>query len=212
MPDNFIVIWRVFERGGPVMWPLLLCSLVSLTVTVERLIFWWRESLRHNETEIDRIFRCAERRDYENVLLDSSPPPGAVIRMLLSGLVHRDYGLRESMETAAMDELDHMKRGLRILDTIVTLAPLLGILGTVTGIIHSFDFLGRAGIEDPREVVDGIAQALITTAFGLGIALLTLVLFNYLVARVEKAARTLEQVAARFEVAYKRGCNAAAGR
>lgn len=193
------------------MWPLLLCSLVSLTVTVERIIFWWRESRRHNEQEIDRIFRCAEKRAYESVLTDFSPPPGAVVRMLVSGLAHKDYGLRESMETAAMDELDRTKRGLRVLDTIITLAPLLGILGTVTGIIHSFDFLGQAGIEDPREVVDGIAQALITTAFGLGIALLTLVPFNYLVARVEKTARALEQIAAQFEVAYKRGCNATAG-
>ena len=109
------------------------------------------------------------------------------------------------MQVAAENEIARMKRGLNVLDTIITMAPLLGILGTVLGIIESFDLLGMSGIEDPKAVTGGIAQALITTATGLSIALATLVPFNYLVSRVQKATKGLENVTTRFEVAYRRG-------
>jgi biopolymer transport protein ExbB len=128
-----------------------------------------------------------------------------VTRILVSGLNHRHQGLRESIEIAAEDEMERMKQGLNVLDTIITLAPLLGILGTVLGIISSFELLGDSGIEDPKAVTGGIAQALITTAAGLSIALVTLVPFNYFVAKVNKAAKEINKVAARFEAAYEKG-------
>src|SRR3989338_4500378 len=108
------------------------------------------------------------------------------------------------LEMAADDEIDRMKRGMAILDTIITFAPLLGILGTVTGIIASFDFLGQAGIEDPKAVTGGIAQALITTATGLTIALATIIPYNYFVVKLEKAARNIEKCTTSFEIFHKR--------
>ena len=113
--------------------------------------------------------------------------------------------MRESIEIAAEDEMERMKQGLNVLDTIITLAPLLGILGTVLGIISSFELLGDSGIEDPKAVTGGIAQALITTAAGLSIALVTLVPFNYFVAKVNKAAKEINKMTARFEAAYQKG-------
>ncbi len=187
------------------MWPLLLCSLVAATIAIERLLFWWREKRRESRPLIDRLFLHTEQAEYEKALALNEQQPDAVARVLLTGLSHREHGLRESMEVAAADEIARMKQGLAILDTIVTMAPLLGILGTVTGIIRSFDLLGSSQMGDPRAISTGIAEALITTAAGLTVALPTLVAFNYLVSRVQAATKRIEQVATQFEVAYRRG-------
>jgi biopolymer transport protein ExbB len=126
-------------------------------------------------------------------------------------MVHREHGLMEAMEVAAGDEIERMKRGLPILDTIITMAPMLGILGTVTGIIKSFNLLGTVGVADPRAATSGLAEALITTAAGLIVALATLVPFNYFVSRVTSSAKHLEQVAAQFGVAYRKSRSSAEG-
>jgi len=195
----------LFTRGGPVMWPLLLCSLVAATIAIERILFWWRGRRRESRPLIDRLFADTEQAEYEKALALSGQEPDAVARVLLTGLAHREHGLHESMEVAAADEIARMKQGLAILDTIVTMAPLLGILGTVTGIIRSFDLLGSSQMGDPRAISTGIAEALITTAAGLTVALPTLVAFNYFVSRVQAATKRIEQVATQFEVAYRRG-------
>ena len=101
-----------------------------------------------------------------------------------------------------MEEIKRMKRYLPVLDTLITAAPLLGILGTVIGIIHSFDMLGRAGIQDPQAVTSGIAQALITTAAGLLIAIFTLFPYNYFMSKVEKAASRIEKYATSLEIVH----------
>jgi len=202
---------EMFLRGGPLMWPILLCSIVSLAVSIERVLFWWREKRGRNNDRLERIFLQTEAGDFHGALsVDHGKPVGTggpdfAARILVSGLAHRNYGLREIMEVAAEDEIERMKRGLEILDTIITMAPLLGILGTVLGIIDSFDLLGSRGIEDPKAVTGGIAQALITTAAGLTVALMTLVPFNYLVAKVTKTTKEINKLIVRFETAYRKG-------
>lgn len=196
---------ELMARGGPVMWPLLACSLASLTLTIERLVFWWRTTSSRDDEVVGRMFERVERGDCEGAMDASRADPGACVRVLRNGLVHREHGLSEAMQVGAGDEIERMKQGLGVLDTIITMAPLLGILGTVTGIIQSFDLLGTSGIEDPKAVTAGIAQALITTAAGLTIAIATLVPYNYFVSRVQRAARRIEKIATQFEVAYRRG-------
>ncbi len=187
------------------MYPLLGCSLVAIAVTVERAMFWWRDRLRRKPELVDLMFRHTEAGNCEEAISVAGSEPDGTMRVLLAGLTHREHGLAENMQVGAGEEVDRTKRGLGILDTIITMAPLLGILGTVTGIIQSFDLLGASEIGDPKSVISGIAQALITTAAGLTVALVTLIPFNYLVARVERAARHLEQVATQFEAVYKKG-------
>ena len=199
---------ELFIKGGPLMWPLLACSVLSVAVTIERAIFWVREKMRIDPALIDKIFGHTEKGEFETAVNLGKGTSFTDARVLLSGLAHRDYGLRGSMEVAAQDEIDRMKRGLAILDTIITMAPLLGILGTVLGIIESFDLLGVGGIEDPRAVTGGIAQALITTAAGLSVAIVTLVPFNYMVTKVERATKRLDGLLTSFELAYKRGADA----
>lgn len=196
---------ELFVRGGPIMWPLLLLSVTSLTISIERALFWWRARQKKDDSIVEDIFRLTEKGDFEAAVSAGRKSPDIVAEVLVSGLEHRDYGLAETMQVTAEDEIVRMKRGLDVLDTIITMAPLLGILGTVLGIIESFDLLGASGIEDPKAVTGGIAQALLTTAAGLSVALLTLVPFNYLAARVQRATKHLESLTTRFEVAYRKG-------
>lgn len=199
-------VLNLFIRGGPVMWPLLACSLLSLTITVERIIFWLRRNTNENDKNIKLVFDYVEAGDYTRALeIGKEHKCSMVSRMFYAGLEHREHGLAEAMEINAQNEVDRMRQGLAVLDTIVTMAPLLGILGTVTGIIESFDLLGRGGIEDPKAVTGGIAEALITTATGLAIALITLIPLNYFTSKVTESARKLEQFATQLEVAYKKG-------
>ena len=181
-------------KGGPVMWPLLACSVVALAVVFERLLFWMAAYFRKDQKLINRIFTLTEEGDFDTAAQEGETSKCLVSRILVAGLAHRNYGLVQSLEAAAMFEIEKMKRSLSILDTIITLAPLLGILGTVTGIIGSFDLLGAAGIEDPKAVTGGIAQALITTATGLAIAIVALLPYNALTRKVEKVTRHLEQL------------------
>ena len=184
------------------MWPLLLCSIVALAVIAERAWFW-------GCLDLDR-----DRRGLENLLEDyrlgktpamaagegHKPPRGAVARMLLCGLAHREYSASKAMEAMALDELKAMRRGMNILDTLITASPMLGILGTVMGIIASFDSLALSGVDDPQAVVAGIAEALITTAAGLIIAVAVVFPFNYFNSRLEDAQDKFESWATRLEI------------
>ncbi|MEE9306661.1 MAG: MotA/TolQ/ExbB proton channel family protein [Spirochaetia bacterium] len=196
-------IANLIGRGGPVMWPLLFCSLLSLTVSLERLLFWMRQ--KKEPKTAAQLFELTENGRFTEAADVAAHSRDATARILLAGLQNREHGFSEGMEVAADEEIARQRRGLGVLDTIITLSPLLGIFGTVIGIIASFDILGQRGITDPRGVTSGIAQALVTTAAGLAIALVTLIFFNAFRARVESSARRFSQIGTQFEVAYKRG-------
>jgi len=187
------------------MWPLLACSVVALAVVFERLLFWMVAYFRKDQKLINRIFTLTEEGDFDTAAQEGETSKCMVSRILTAGLAHRNYGLVQSLEAAAMFEIEKMKRSLSILDTIITLAPLLGILGTVAGIIVSFDLLGAAGLEDPKAVTGGIAQALITTATGLAIAIVALLPYNALTRKVEKVTRHIEQLVTCYEVTVQKG-------
>jgi biopolymer transport protein ExbB len=127
-----------------------------------------------------------------------------VIKILVSGILHREFSMTKAMESAAAEEIKRMRRFTTVLDTMITVAPLLGIFGTVIGIITSFELLGASGIEHPQAVTAGIAQALITTAAGLGIAILSVFPFNYFNSRVENATLIIEKYATSLEIVYER--------
>jgi biopolymer transport protein ExbB len=192
----------LFQKGGVVMYPLLACSLVSLTVIFERSLFWIREKRAADNAVVDEVLELARVQEYQKIKARAEGAVDYVVRVLVCGLVHRKFSLSKAMEMAAMDEIKRMKRYLPVLDTLITAAPLLGILGTVIGIIHSFDMLGQAGIQDPQAVTSGIAQALITTAAGLMIAIFTLFPYNYFMSKVEKVAVRIEKYATSLEIVY----------
>ena len=162
-----------FVKGGPVMYPLLACSVIALTVIIERLLFWMREDAAQNQDLLDEVMGLCQRGDWEGVKQRVAGSRDYVIRILVKGILHREFSMPKAMESAAAEEIKRMRRYMSVLDTMITVAPLLGIFGTVIGIIISFDLLGAGGIEHPAAVTAGSAQALITTATGLGIAILS---------------------------------------
>ncbi|MDI6777337.1 MAG: MotA/TolQ/ExbB proton channel family protein [Syntrophales bacterium] len=196
-----------FFQGGPIMYPLLLCSLISLTVIIERTIFWVREERNRDRRLLDELMSLIEKEQYAEAKSITGNTRDFVIGVIVCGVVHRDFSLRDAMQMSADEEIARMKRYLPVLDTMVTLSPLLGILGTVTGIIYSFNMLGIVGVEHPQMITAGIAQALITTAFGLIIAIPALICYNYFLLRVEKAALEMEKYGTNLEIIFEKNRN-----
>jgi biopolymer transport protein ExbB len=193
-----------FVKGGPVMYPLLLCSLTALTVIIERMIFWTRERRKRNQRLVDDILECAEHDDYNEAARLGSGSSDCVVRILVCGIVHRNFSLNSALEMAAAFEIRRMKRFMNVLDTMVTVSPLLGIFGTVTGIIRSFELMGAVGAQNPIAVSSGIAEALITTATGLSIAIPSLAFFNYFNSKIEDALHEIETYSTSLEIVYEK--------
>ena len=194
---------EIFNNGGPIMYPLLLCSIISLTIIIERTFFWIGISMERNQELVDEVLRLTRKGAWDLVRQKASGSQNYVIRMIISGILHREYSLIKAMESSAADEINRMQRFMGVLDTMITVAPLLGILGTVIGIISSFDMLGTTGIENPQAVTGGIAQALITTATGLSISIITVFPYNYFNSRIKRAAGIMEKYATSFEIVYE---------
>lgn len=190
---------ELFIKGGPIMYPIGLATLVAVAVVGERVFWWLRESRRRDlagreavlaELSEGRVRQAAARAK------DSADP---VLRMIHHGLNHHHTSLPGALQVAAGAELQQAGRFLNVLDTLVTLAPLLGLLGTVTGIMGSFGAIGGSELA-VEKVTGGIAEALIATAAGLGIAILCLVPFNYFNGRVARLQFELETAATNVEV------------
>ena len=195
---------EIVQKGGVVMYPLLACSICVLTIIIERIVFWMILNRRHNRQLLSEVLEICQRGDWELVRQKTTGSKDYAIRVLISGIVHREFSMTKAMEVAAIEEVMKMRRGMGILDTMITIAPLLGILGTVIGIILSFDMLAIEGIENPQAVTGGIAQALITTATGLSIAILAVIPFNYFNVKVEQAVQAMEQYATSLEIVYEK--------
>ena len=193
-----------FIKGGPVMYPLLACSVLALTVVIERAIFWIREDLYRNQNLVDDVLELCRKGDWDSVRERVKGSKDYVIRILVNGVLHREYSMTKAMESATGDEIKRMRRFLGVLDTMITIAPLLGILGTVMGIITAFEHIQVTGMEQPQEVTAGIAQALITTAAGLFIAIPSLSLYNNVNTRVGNAALTIEKYTTSLEIVYEK--------
>ncbi|OPY64282.1 MAG: Biopolymer transport protein ExbB [Syntrophorhabdaceae bacterium PtaU1.Bin034] len=123
-----------------------------------------------------------------------------VMRVLSAGLTHSSEP-SGAMETAGVSEVSLMRRGLSALDTIVALSPLLGLLGTIIGMINSFNVMAASGLGQPHAVTGGVAEALVCTAAGIAVAGITLIPYNYFLSRMEREAEEIEAYATRLEMA-----------
>jgi biopolymer transport protein ExbB len=184
-------------KGGPVMAPLLLCSVVSLAVTIERILFWRKGG---GAEEADRMLAMVDAGDADKAMAIGRASAAPVPRVLAAGLAHRNPSPAKAMEAEAQTEMPRLKQRLTVLDSVVTLAPLLGLLGTITGMIGSFGIMSEAGIGQPHAVTGGVAEALIATATGLLIAILTLIPYNYFSHRAERQMDEIEKYATRLEL------------
>ncbi len=179
------------ERGGPVMWPLLALSILSVTLTVERAWFWHRMSARGTRVRLRALVNALRMNDAETVVLlakEDDGPYAAVAADLACD------GPSDAIAIAAVErQRPRLERFLNVQSTIVTAAPMLGILGTVSGIIRSFELLGgKDTLSDPRLVSAGIAEALVATASGLVVALVSLFPYMYFRGHSDKAIGIME--------------------
>ena len=182
------------------MWPLLILSIVTATVVLERIAFMISVSLKRQNSSVEAILMAVESGEIAQALEIGRGSTDFVSRTLTYALEHRDKAFSAALLYTAAVELKRFNRGLAVLDTSITLAPLLGLLGTVTGMIHAFGLLGTQELSAPVAITGGIAQALIATAFGLGIAILSLIPFNFLNSRLEQARHEIEDAGTRLEL------------
>ncbi len=190
---------HVFEKGGPIMWPLLVASILALGTVLERFLFLYQERRRRDPKALEGLFAEVERGDTASAVRISSQSRDFVVRALGYALGHQSHSLPNALLYAQAQELKRFQRGLSILDTIITLAPLLGLLGTVTGMMSSFSLIGGE-LSAPGAITGGIAEALIATAFGLGIAITSLLPFNMLNTKLEEARHEIESAATQLEL------------
>ena len=200
-------MFELFQQGGVLMYPLAACSIVAVAIIIERGM-----NLRRNKIirpEIIQVIENIKRPEDLGLaysICEKNPGPfSAVVLTALSMKNLPKEEIKEAIMDTGRQQTRRLERGLVVLDTVAGISPLLGILGTVLGIIESFDLLGASGIEDPKAVTGGIAQALITTAAGLSVAVVTLIPFNYLTTKVHSVTKGLENATTRLEVAYRKG-------
>ncbi len=194
------MLQELMQRGGPVMYPLLACSIVALTVITERLLFWLNLRKARDPEGVQRMLELARRGQVTDSLTEGRRLEDPVARVLVRGLEQWPGSISEALESQAREEVRQMRRYLGVLDTIITLAPLLGIYGTITGIIRAFGFLGAAAVPDPQAVAGGIAEALITTAAGLTIAIFCVPPCNFFSAKTEEMVHDVERQATNLEL------------
>jgi biopolymer transport protein ExbB len=195
--SNFLI--DNFRKGGPIMWPILIVSIIGLTVVIERVFWWTGRWFRRDPKRIEKVFTAIENGDLAEASRLSRGSRDPVLRMMWNGLNHQHASLQGALQVAAGIEIKRAGRFLVVMDTLVTLAPLLGLLGTITGLIKSFSFLGNEELA-VQAVTGGIAEALIATACGLGIAIFALVPFNFFTSRVSNLEFELQTAATNLEV------------
>jgi biopolymer transport protein ExbB len=196
------IVLQFFLEGGPVMWPILICALVAVAVVGERMFWWVREQGKREPEKLEQILAALENSDLPAAAKLSEGSQDPVIRMISRGLSHLGHAhasLIGALQLAAGFELKRAGRFLVVMDTLVTLAPLLGLLGTVTGLMRAFLSVGSAELA-VTDVTGGIGEALIATACGLGIAIFSLIPFNYFSSKVAQLQFELETAATNVEV------------
>jgi biopolymer transport protein ExbB len=186
---NIFLEW--FFKGGPVMYAIVAVLVVVIAVVLERIVWWLIARARRDPNKLDQVYAAIEDGDLNGAanLARGSKDPS--VRVLWHGLSHAHASVEGALEVASGVEIQRAGRFMSVIDTTITLAPLLGLLGTVTGIMTAFNAVNEGGLS-PAAVSGGIGEALIATACGLGIAIFALIFFNFFNARLAKLQFELE--------------------
>lgn len=186
-----------FQRGGWVMYPILLCSIIALTLIIERLFYFARVNANPGEL-LNRVRRALEAGKPDEAVGMCRVHGSPVAAIILAALREREHGkaaIEEAVEEAGFNEAPKVERYLIVLGVIAKVATLLGLYGTVLGMIQSFNVIASAGLAgDPGGVARGIAIALITTAGGLTVAIPVTVFYHYFHSRAQKILYEMERI------------------
>jgi len=209
LPVAFVILMNqtfmeLFAHGGIIMWPILIISFLGVTVAIERVIFIWRENSSREPEVVEKMLEQVENSDIDSAIALGQKSKDFVARILSYALTHRDQSLANAFMRASSQELQRFQQGVAVLDTVITAAPMLGLLGTGTGMMRTFgamtgDLAGAMG-----SITGGVAEALIATACGLFIAILALLPFNILNARAEQAKHDISDASNALELMLKK--------
>jgi biopolymer transport protein ExbB len=186
---------QFFDRGGPIMWPLLLCSVVALAISIERFFFLRRVHI-NGEKLMRTVNSCLARGAIAEAKGICEATPGPVAKVLAAALSQPELpkaDIRDSVRAVALAEIPVLERYMPSLATVVTISPLLGLLGTISGLMKVFNVISGGQIDNYQKLSVGIAEALITTFAGLAIAIPFLVIYNSLSSRVDSLVNEMEQ-------------------
>jgi biopolymer transport protein ExbB len=193
---------ELFAAGGFMMWPILLLATIGLTVIIERLLFLIRDNNSREPEVVEKMLECVEKNDIDGALALGRKSSDTVAKIVVYSLTHID-SMSNAFFRASAQELARYQQGVATLDTCITAAPLLGLLGTVTGMMKTFAELGAAGSDigsAANQIVGGVAEALIATMCGLGIAVSCLLPYNILNARSEQTKQDIADASHALEI------------
>ncbi|MDD5730331.1 MAG: MotA/TolQ/ExbB proton channel family protein [Candidatus Omnitrophica bacterium] len=194
-------IWQVFLAGGPVMWPILICSVFAMAIALDK--FWYLQKIRIDTKEfLDGILDRIKRHQIQEALQICDKTKSPVSLILKAGILKYDRSrpqIKEAIEDASLYEIPKLEKNLSILATVAHICPLLGLLGTVTGMVRCFQVIQAKATAfspvSPADLAGGIWEALLTTVAGLLVAIPTYVAYNYLVNRVNNFILEMEKAA-----------------
>ena len=188
---------ELVKAGGVLIWPLLLCSVISLAIIAER--FWSLQTKRILSTNlVKKVWEWNKNGTLDVHHIEDLRRDSPLGRILAAGLINRDHDrlvMKESIEEVGRHVAHDLERFLNTLGTIASISPLLGLLGTVIGMIKVFAVITAQGVGDPGVLAEGISEALITTAVGLTVAIPSLMFYRYFRGRVDELVVTMEQEA-----------------
>lgn len=192
--------FEFITRGGFMMIPLLLSGLIALTAILERL-YLFQKIYNTSEELQEQIFRQIQSKQFSEAIKTCKKIHTPVSCVIQAGLNHFENPMDEmelSMKNEAESWVPRLERRIDILDTVITAAPLMGLLGTITGMMSSFQVLSEKGVNEPNAITGGVAEALIATATGLVIALICLLFYNFLTSKVKGFIYEVESVGSRL--------------
>lgn len=184
-------MWDLIQKGGPLMYLIILCSIVALAVILERLYHFQRARIDSNKF-MEGVSNILKRNRIMEAIDLCEKTPGPIAHIIKAGILKHDrsrHEIEEAIEDAGIYEVPRLEKNLGALATIAHISPLLGLLGTVTGMVRAFQVIQEKASFlhpiNPADLAGGIWEALITTAAGLIVAIPTFVAYNYLVSRVK---------------------------
>jgi biopolymer transport protein ExbB len=193
-------MWELVQAGGYFMWPIILCSVAAVGILLERLWTLQRKRVLPEEL-IKKVSQLAEAGQVNAKVIEALEKNSPLGRIMAAALANRDRGrdiMMERVQDTGRHVVHELERFLNTLGTIASISPLLGLLGTVTGIIRAFNAVMLGGMGDPRLLAGGISEALITTAGGLAVAIPSFIAYRYLRGKVERIVIDMEKIAVSF--------------
>jgi len=197
-------LWKLFLAGGPVMWPILLCSIFALAIIIERFMYLYKIKIDTQEF-LSKILDKMKHHQIKEALHLCEGAANPVSNILKGGILKYDRPrdqIKEALEDASLYEVPKLEKNLSILATLAHISPLLGLLGTVTGMVRCFQVIQTKTTTmhpvSPGDLAGGIWEALLTTVAGLVVAIPTFVAYNYLVSRVNNFVIEMEKASTEF--------------